>query len=107
MSAKLWTKEEKRERQRIRQIQWRKENPEKVRAQAEKKAQRAKTQRAKGKVDVPDKLLENLVADLDEYQLLYLINHRREKRSVLAKKLGIRKLQLNHMLDIQWRLEQC
>lgn len=46
----------------------------------------------------PDTLLENLHIKLNEEQQLYLNGHIHEKRTVLAKKLGIPKYQLNQLL---------
>lgn len=46
----------------------------------------------------PDTLLERLHIKLDEDQQFYLNTHMHEKRTILAKKLGIEKFQLNQLL---------
>lgn len=46
----------------------------------------------------PDTLLETLHIQLNEEQQLYLNGHILEKRTILAKKLGIPKYQLNQLL---------
>lgn len=46
----------------------------------------------------PDTLIANLHIQLTDEQQFYLSTHIHEKRTILAKKLGIRKIQLNHLL---------
>lgn len=90
----------KRERQRIKQRLWRQQNPQKLKKQMQK--------RVKGKITAADSLLDNLVVTLNEDQLFYFLNHPFEKRSILAKKIGITKLQLNHYVELKTREEsQC
>lgn len=45
-----------------------------------------------------DKLIPTLYITLNEDQLFYLHHHKDEKRTKLAKKLGIPKVSLNHLL---------
>lgn len=49
--------------------------------------------------ELPDTLLSTMNEPLNEEQQLYLKNHRHEKRSALARKLGISRLRLNAQLQ--------
>lgn len=88
------TPAEKAELQRIRQRQWRKDNPEKVRQQSI--ARNARKMANKKSIPMPP---DDSVVVLDEDRLFYLVKHRIEKRSVLAKKLGVTKRQLFNLLE--------
>lgn len=85
--------QEARERQILRQRIWRQQNPEKVKQQALARSMEKKRLRAVAALPKP-------TVTIDEHQLFYLENHRAtQKRSVLAKRLGVTKLELFHLLE--------
>lgn len=72
----------------------------KQRQYVEKRRRKEKPSRMNAiQLSMPDKLIDNLDVPLNADQTLYLLGHRHEKRTVLARKIGIAKVQLNHKLE--------
>lgn len=50
-------------------------------------------------IDLPDTLLDNLMPVLTDDQLFYIVGHKGQPRSVMAKAINLPKLQLNFILE--------